>query len=388
MYKYLLGKHPKKSPGLPFFKVKLINEKKTNIGKKMNKSEIELSKDTELLVLGNNYLSQKTKKKNNKKITIFRQNPQEGKLISIINKEPNKENKTQHNINKTKKVHYTLAQKFLIQAKKEFLTQKLKTIKSKEKNNNMKKIMRASVLNFNSNKTNNNINTKKYQNNNTNRRNETITQRTTSTNILNKTSKNEKQLFEKLFYNKKMKNNTYRNMKNLTNILKDTTKNSIMINMEIKNYSQDTSFKNLGKLILDKSLKQSKSQDDIKAEADRDFRKLFGKKLSSINRPLKQIKVRENKKNKLIWVKKSTANLISFGQVSRSINDEQFYMERKRIIESYRNYEREADIYTTSKEKQNYRSEVGYQNLKKIDELLAQNTQLIKDILEKNNKKN
>ena len=157
---------------------------------------------------------------------------------------------------------------------------------------------------------------------------------------------------------------------------------------EIKNYSQDTSFKNLGKLILDKSLKQSKSQDDIKAEADRDFRKLFGKKLSSINRPLKQIKVRENKKNKLIWVKKSTANLISFGQVSQSINDEQFYMERKRIIESYRNYEREADIYTTSKEKQNYRSEVGYQNLKKIDELLAQNTQLIKDILEKNNKKN
>ena len=388
MYKYLLGKHPKKSPGLPFFKVKLINEKKTNIGKKMNKSEIELSKDTELLVLGNNYLSQKTKKKNNKKITIFRQNPQEGKLISIINKEPNKENKTQHNINKAKKVHYTLAQKFLIQAKKEFLTQKLKAIKSKEKNNNMKKIIRASALNFNSNKTNNNINTKKYQNNNTNRRNETITQRTTSTNILNKTSKNEKQLFEKLFYNKKMKNNAYRNMKNLTNILKDTTKNSVILNMEIKNYSQDTSFKNLGKLILDKSLKQSKSQDDIKAEADRDFRKLFGKKLSSINRPLKQIKVRENKKNKLIWVKKSTANLISFGQVSQSINDEQFYMERKRIIESYRNYEREADIYTTSKEKQNYRSEVGYQNLKKIDELLAQNTQLIKDILEKNNKKN
>ena len=192
MYKYLLGKHPKKSPGLPFFKVKLINEKKTNIGKKMNKSEIELSKDTELLVLGNNYLSQKTKKKNNKKITIFRQNPQEGKLISILNKEPNKENKTQHNINKKKKVHYTLAQKFLIQAKKEFLTQKLKAIKSKEKNNNMKKIMRASALNFNSNKTNNNINTEKYKNNNTNRRNETITQRTTSTNILNKTSKNEK----------------------------------------------------------------------------------------------------------------------------------------------------------------------------------------------------
>ena len=284
-------------------------------------------------------------------------------------------------------MHYTLAQKFLIQAKKEFLTQKLKAIKSKEKNNNMKKIMRASALNFNSNKTNNNINTKKYQNNNTNRRNETITQRTSSTNILNKTSKNEKQLFEKLFYNKKMKNNAYRNMKNLTNILKDTTKNSVILNMEIKNYSQDTSFKNLGKLILDKSLKQSKSQDDIKAEADRDFRKLFGKKLSSINHPLKQIKVRENKKNKLIWVKKSTANLISFGQVSQSINDEQFYMERKRIIESYRNYEREADIYTTSKEKQNYRSEVGYQNLKKIDELLAQNTQLIKDILEKNNNK-
>ena len=112
----------------------------TNIGKKMNKSEIELSKDTELLVLGNNYLSQKIKKKNNKKITIIRQNPQERKLSAISNNEPTKKNKTQHYINKTEKVHYTLAQKFLIQAKKEFLTQKLKKIKAKEKNNNMKKI--------------------------------------------------------------------------------------------------------------------------------------------------------------------------------------------------------------------------------------------------------
>ena len=388
MYKYLLGKHPKKSPGLPFFKVKMICDRKTNIGKKMNKSEIELSKDTELLVLGNNYLSQKIKKKNNKKITIIRQNPQERKLSAILNNEPNKENKTQHYINKTKKVHYTLAQKFLIQAKKEFLTQKLEKIKAKEKNNNMKKIMKVSSLNINSNKTNN-IVTKKYQNNNTNRRNESSTQRTNYTNILNKTFKNEKHLFERLFFNKKMKNNTYRNIKNLSNILKDTTKSSIMLNMDIKNYSQDNSFKNLGKIILDKTLKQSKSQDDIKAEADRDFRKLFDKRLHFLNRPLKQIKVRENKKNKMIWVKKSTANLISFGQVSQSINDVQFYKERKRIIENYRIYEREADIRIARRksEKQNYRSEVGYQNLKKIDELLAQNTQLIKDILEKDNKK-
>ena len=382
MYKYLLGKYPEKSPGLPFLKVKLFNDRKTNIGKKMNKSALDLSRDTELLVLGNNYLSQKSKNINNKKITIFRQNPEEGKLISISNNKPNKENKNQHITNKKKRTHHTLSENFLIQAKNEYLIQRLNKI-TKEKNKNMKKIMKTSALNFESNKTNN-INTKKYQINYKNRRNDNRTQRTNTTNMLNKTSKNEKLLFEKLFFNKKMENNTYRNINKLSSLLSDTTKNSIMLNMDIKNYSQDASFKNFKKNVLDKSLKQIKSQDDITQEPI-NFRKIFDKINNVLNRPMKQVRVKVNKKYKMIWVKKSTANLISFGQVSKSINDERFYRERKRITESYRNYEREAGIYIkkSESERQNYRNEVFYKNMKKIDELLTTNNQLIKDIMKK-----
>ena len=69
------------------------------------------------------------------------------------------------------------------------------------------------------------------------------------------------------------------------------------------------------------------------------------------------------------------------------MNDEQFYKERKRIIGNYRNYEKEANIYIKNlkSEKPNYKSIVGYNNLKKIDELLLQNSQLIKNIFKKYN---
>ena len=85
MYKYLLGKHPKKSPGLPFFKVKLNNNKKSNISKKMNKSLLDLSKETELLVIGNDYLTKRQKNKNDKKSVAYSQpNYQEGKIDNNI----------------------------------------------------------------------------------------------------------------------------------------------------------------------------------------------------------------------------------------------------------------------------------------------------------------
>jgi len=77
----------------------------------------------------------------------------------------------------------------------------------------------------------------------------------------------------------------------------------------------------------------------------------------------------------MIWIKKSTANLITFGKVSQMMKDEQFYKERKRIIGNYLNYEKEADLYVKKKEneKNSFRSERGIKNLIKIDELLAQN---------------
>ena len=117
------------------------------------------------------------------------------------------------------------------------------------------------------------------------------------------------------------------------------------------------------------------------------FKKIFDKKDSVLDKPMVQIK--DEKKNRMIWIKKSTANLLSFGKVSNSMKDEQFYKERKRIIESYLNYEKAADLYVSKKEseKNSFRNERGYKNLRKIDELLAQNKELIKNILKKDEDK-
>ena len=385
MFRYLLANDPKKSPGLPIYKIKLKYDKNSNIEKRMNKSAIDLSKDTELLVLGNNYLSEKDKNKKNRNIPPIRQNKKDEKLILNFANRKKLIKKSQTNINKQKKNNSTLAQKFLIKAKKDFLTQKLKKIKQNEKNT--KKVVKLSSMKFEQNKNNNNnIYNKNKENNYINKNLDESTQRTNNSKIFNKTTGKDKLLMHRLFYRKK--NSTYSNIRKLTSMLKDTNNTSIMIEKVLKNYSQDTSFKNYHQKILEKSLKQSKSQDELMGKPEMNMREIFDKNDSNLDHELKQVKSKKgNNINKLTWVKKSTANLIDFGQLSQSMNDEQFYKERRRIIGNYRNYEKEADIYIKKlkNEKPNFKSIVGYNNLKKIDELLEQNSQLIKNIYKKYN---
>ena len=384
MFRYLLANDPKKSPGLPIYKIKLKYDKNSNIEKRMNKSAIDLSKDTELLVLGNNYLSEKDKNKKNRNIPPIRQNKKDEKLILNFANRKKLIKKSQTNINKQKKNNLTLAQKFLIKAKKDFLTQKLKKIKPNEKNT--KKVVKLSSMKFEHNKNNNNIYNKNKENNYINKNLDESTQRTNNSKIFNKTTGKDKLLMHRLFYRKK--NSTYSNIRKLTSMLKDTNNTSIMIEKVLKNYSQDTSFKNYHQKILEKSLKQSKSQDELMGKPEMNMREIFDKNDSNLDHELKQVKSKKgNNINKLTWVKKSTANLIDFGQLSQSMNDEQFYKERRRIIGNYRNYEKEADIYIKKlkNEKPNFKSIAGYNNLKKIDELLEQNSQLIKNIYKKYN---
>ena len=385
MFRYLLANDPKKSPGLPIYKIKLKYDKNSNIEKRMNKSAIDLSKDTELLVLGNNYLSEKDKNKKNRNIPPIRQNKKDEKLILNFANRKKLIKKSQTNLNKQKKNNLTLAQKFLIKAKKDFLTQKLKKIKQNEKNT--KKVVKLSSMKFEQNKNNNNnIYNKNKENNYINKNLDESTQRTNNSKIFNKTTGKDKLLMHRLFYRKK--NSTYSNIRKLTSMLKDTNNTSMMIEKVLKNYSQDTSFKNYHQKILEKSLKQSKSQDELVGKPEMNMREIFDKNDSNLDHELKQVKSKKgNNINKLTWVKKSTANLIDFGQLSQSMNDEQFYKERRRIIGNYRNYEKEADIYIKKlkNEKPNFKSIVGYNNLKKIDELLEQNSQLIKNIYKKYN---
>ena len=383
MYKYLFGGHPKKSPGLPFFKMSLKNTKKKNdISSRMNRSLIYLSKETELLVLGNNYLSQKQQNKNNNKSAINKQNTQE-ENIDIFNKENKEKEKTaQTSTKKIKKIRQTK-----LKSSKDYLTQRLNKVILRGKNK--KRLLNISSLNSDSSKMNN-LSVKQYYSNNTYRKNDsTNNELSTMRNILSKNQdmeSSEKHLFQKVLSNKRVKNNTYRNISRLSSLLNDTSKKYIILNMKLKDYTKENSFKNIKKNILDKSLKQSKSQENMDLKKI-NFKKIFDKKDSVLDKPMVQIK--DEKKNKMIWIKKSTANLLSFGKVSKSMKDEQFYKERKRIIESYLNYEKAADLYVSKKEseKNSFRNERGYKNLRKIDELLAQNKELIKNILKKDEDK-
>ena len=377
MYKYLLGNNPKKSPGLPFIKMSLKYNKKNNISKRMDKSLIYLSRETELLVLGNNYLSEKQHNKNIYKTAENIENNQEEEIDIVYFKNKNKK---KENIKKTDKNVIKKITKINLNNSKDYLSKRLNKIILREKNKN-------NISSMNSNSTIiNNLSTKRYSNN-TCRRSDNTTEKNTIRSLLlkNKNEENsESHLLEKVLSSKNIKKNAYKNISNLSSLLDDTTKKFILLNMKLRNYSQEN--KNIKKAIFDKSLKQSKSQEDIELRKI-NFKQIFDKKDNILDRPLKQIK--DTRKNKMIWIKKSTANLLAFGKISQMMKDEKFYKERKRIIGNYLNYEKEADLYVKKKEneKNSFRSERGIKNLRKIDELLAQNQELIKNILKKDEDK-
>ena len=381
MYKYLLGNNPKKSPGLPFIKMSLKNNKMNNISKRMNKSLIYLSKETELLVLGNNNLSEKQEKKNLNKTTVDTQNTKEDiEIFYFKNKNKKKEDTKKSNEKSIKKINNTK-----LISSTDYLKQKLNKIMLREKNKNKNKNKLTNIYSMNSNSTIlNNLNMKHYYSTNTYRKSENTSEKNTTKNYLSKNkneeSYSERSLFSRILSSKKIKKSTYRNISRLSSLLNDTSKKYIMLNMKLKNYSQENSFKNIKKSFYDKSLQPSKSQENMDSQKI-NLRKIFDNNDNILNKPLKQIK--DVRKNRMIWIKKSTANLLAFGKVSQLMKDEQFYKERKRIIGSYLKYEKEADLYIKKKEseKNSFRNEQGIKNMRKIDELLAQNHELLKNIL-------
>ena len=59
---------------------------------------------------------------------------------------------------------------------------------------------------------------------------------------------------------------------------------------------------------------------------------------------VKLIKKDEGVNSQNIWIKKSTANLITFGKAFLNLDDNQFYQERKRILDDYPKLVKEANI--------------------------------------------
>lgn len=382
MYNFFLNS--KKSPGLPIFKVKLDYNRKNNLEKKLTQSLLDLSKETEILVLGNDYFTKKEKSKN-KKIPIYKKNNNESRLEKMFKKIENPQSNTQKA--QIKKLNITKFQKMRIQSARQILAQKLNKITSNL--NAKKKIMKTSEISNDTTKTNNfnNYMIKNYNyvnDDSTNRKIEKIKEINTTRNTLNKYWKQEKNLFKKILNNKNMKNNSFKKIRKIISILNDSSKKYNIINHSLKNYSHQNSFIKIKKQILNKSLKQSKSQDDINNQKPLNFRRVLDKSDNLLGRPLKQIRIKEDKNNKIVWVKKSTANLLSFGQISQSMNDELFYLERKRIINNYIDFEKEADLYfNKNAPPKDYRRKTGMKNIEKIDKLLNQNLYLIKTIVNK-----
>ena len=74
-----------------------------------------------------------------------------------------------------------------------------------------------------------------------------------------------------------------------------------------------------------------------------------------------------------IWIKRSTANLISFGKAFLYLADDLFYREHKRIIAKYPEIEKDADLPVPEKNK-----DVLMKKLHKLK--MEKNSKLMKDL--------
>jgi hypothetical protein len=135
----------------------------------------------------------------------------------------------------------------------------------------------------------------------------------------------------------------------------------------------------------------NKSSDDInrifnkylkKKDNKMKFKKLLDPLNNGFRENLKEIKI--NKGN-YIWIKKSTANLISFGNSFKLMADDIFYKEHKQIIEKYPNLEKEAKIIMPRR-KINKNKEIINKlenNEKTIKNIFAYTDRIMKGILSK-----
>ena len=166
-------------------------------------------------------------------------------------------------------------------------------------------------------------------------------------------------------------------LKRMKKIIKETNTNMLDIYTGLKNMKQnifstyddplsikDTKskkrFRNTDNIL---GLQKSQSVSVINRKFKRLFRNIFANKKFSNEKldartlldPLdkitggsyKEVKLDNIVNNKIgqrIWIKKSTANIVSYGKSFQLISDDIFYKERKRIIGIYPKIEREAEI--------------------------------------------
>ncbi len=163
--------------------------------------------------------------------------------------------------------------------------------------------------------------------------------------------------------NNLLKDNTIVNSNAIANdiLLKSSNEKSKEKNDEEKISMKNTRL-NFAKRLIEKSEKKkhkchyNNSADDInnifdkylkKKNDTKELKRIFGPLADGFREGLKEVK---RDVGQYIWIKRSTANLISFGNSFKLMADDTFYKEHKRIIEKYPSLEMDAKIILPKKE--------------------------------------
>ena len=243
-------------------------------------------------------------------------------------------------------------------------------------NNNSSKFNNNSINNLNSSDNGNNF--IHYNNSSINN----IFNYSTTNNFYNNSLNSLKGSY--YFYNKN--NNQFRSQRSINNrsinqknlvtlrdILTNTSHNIKNINDKLKRYIR----KNKDIYTISYSEDKDKKPKIVKLNK-RNKKSNLSDVLDSLKKKykeqiLKQVKSDEGLNSQNIWIKRSTANLVSFGKAFFYLADDLFYREHKRIISRYPEIEKDADLPVIEKDNINL--------MKKMHKMkMEQNSRLIKDL--------
>ena len=373
---YLINKSPLKFE-LPFVKINLARKNEsTHIIRRMNNSKRVVRKHLDTLLLTG---FEGTYDDLNK---VYMRNEN---LRKRKNKQKNKSSLLLRSVLLSKSIHLTKVKEF--------------NFNNKKKDNKNMKIKTA--LNIYKVKNKGNKDSKK-ENNENNINEEDITDISSVINpknsdlsiIKNKINKKKKLKFIGM---KKIKNIRKLLTRQSNNLLKDNNKNSLLKisneknkeNNEEEKISMKNTRLNFAKRLIERTEKNkhkcnyNNSADDIneifdkylkKRDDTKELKRIFGPLANGFREGLKEVK---KDIGQYIWIKRSTANLISFGNSFKLMADDIFYKEHKRIIEKYPNLERDAKIILPIKKvKEN----------KEIINQLENNEKIIKSIFNESEK--
>ena len=182
---------------------------------------------------------------------------------------------------------------------------------------------------------------------------------------------------------KKALNKTFSKINTLSKTLKDTQRKSLKIIKNIKRFKliSKKENENMTDIINRRDELLQKIEDLMDEENSKknritriNYNKILGPLNKAKDNSLKKIDL-SKKLSRQIWLKKSTANMIKFGQYFNMMDDEQFFKERKKIIRKFADIEKESDIIDGIKTERS-RPNFG--------QAIKKNNQIIKQLAENN----